>query len=292
MPACAGIRRTLMKLAICVACLGVLYADAALSQYREGLPVLDARPQPVPAPLDKTVPTFQTSYKSAGSPRIVLLWNREITDQFAAVSVDKEITNEIGSANTTGLDRTTAGPAGAATLRKSNSSHAANKVVTTVHTDETGPLRQASLPEWAVTQIERAFTDAMNRAGVRFVDRALSIRMEAAKDHRNGGDPKLIETDAIQKRADLLLEILLVPDRAATAGYAFDVRAKDLRRGTEVGSIYSKAAVRRDQPRGDWVAGPSGYEFRVRPLEVPPPSKVGEALAMDVMQMLSTAIRH
>jgi hypothetical protein len=133
----------------------------------------------------------------------------------------------------------------------------------------------------------------MNRGGVFFVDRAVVMRTTAATLHRAGGDPRLIETDALMKSGDLLLEILLVEDRDAPAGYGFDVQAKSLKDGLSLVSMYTQAfPPAPPQQEGRWTGTENGYEYKnpTAP-RAPSPPQVGAALARDVMTSLEARLQ-
>jgi hypothetical protein len=247
---------------------------------------------PPPAPKREDIaPLFAQAYRESGSPRIVLMWNRELGDKSQSTIVDKETTRETGSSSSNGLDKTTQGPTGSATMKDASNSFDRTKSVSSSRAPEAEAARTNALSERNAAMLQRVFVDEMNRGGVQFVDRALAIRLTAATQHRTGGDPKLIETDALLARADLLIEVLMIEDKDAPCGYGFDVRAKDFKRGVEIASVYSRAMPPPApvQP-GNWVAGASDYVFKTPTAAAASPNaaQVGSALARDVMFTLGS----
>jgi hypothetical protein len=269
-------------------------AMPATAQWREGQPpVVTPEARPVPPPPADVVAPFARAYRAAGRPRVVLMWNRPFSDESATATVHRKVTRDTATAKTGGSTQTTTGSAGSASMSETTRDHDRTRVETagTVAMRETA--RRTALPEREFTMLERAFVSAMARGSMRFIDRALVMRTTAAAQHRGGGDQQLIETDALLKHGDLIMEVLLVEDRDAPLGYAFDVRTKDLRQGLSISTLYSHALPHRPpQGTGSWQPGAQGYEFR-QPPQPPPPSivEIGDALARDVMIELGAAWR-
>lgn len=263
-------RRSVLQAATALATTGPL---GAWAQYRaDDAPVLPAAPaaEPAPAgpPAADPTPHFAQAYARAGRPRILLLWNRELDDATQERSVERLVIRDSGqgaAGRTDSFQRETVVTAGRQVLKSAP--------------------RRTALTEAQATMVQRAFTDAMGRGGVQFVDRTLALRTTAATRHRSGGDAQLIETDALLAQSDLVMEVLLVADDQAPLGYAFDVRVKQVRSGAEALSLYVRAAPPVPPVgAGRWVAGREGYEFQPPPLAPPPtPQEVGVALAAEVM---------
>jgi hypothetical protein len=262
-----------------------------LAQYRDEQPVIAPVPKPPAAKRVDIAPLFAQAYRESGSPRIVLMWNRELSDKSQSAVVDKQTTRETGASSSNALEKTTQGTTGSATLKNASESFDRTKTVSSSRAPELEAARPNALSERNAAMLQRVFVDEMNRGGVQFVDRALAIRLTAASLHRAGGDSKLIETDALLAHADLLIEVLMIEDKDAPCGYGFDVRAKDLKRGVEITSVYSRAMPPPvpDQP-GRWVAGAGDYVFKTSAPVAGSPNaaQVGSALARDVMFTLGS----
>lgn len=279
---------SLIPLVALVVCVG-----ESLAQYRDGQPVIAPTPTATEPRAQNIVPIFLDVYRTAGRPRIALLWNREFTDQSHSTVIDKHVTRESGTSSANSLDKTSQGAAESAVLKDAGESFDRSKTVTATKTFEAERARAVALAERHSAMLQRNFAAEMNRGGVQFIDRALAMRSTAAAQHRGGGDPRLIEADALLGRADMLLEILMIADKDAPAAHGFDVRVKDLKRGTEVASVYSRAVppAPRQGP-GGWVAGSNGYEFKTAPAPAAQvgPDQIGAALARDVMFVLGSAL--
>lgn len=250
-------------------------ATPVQAQYRENQPQVLA-PPPAPAPQGKidAASVLAPAYTRAGRPRVVLYWNNELSDQTAATRADVTESR---------FD-----------VRERRSGH--SEKATTVHARDV-PLRQT--PSSAFTPrdaalLAQAFTAEFSRAGVNFVDRSLIIRSTAARTHRTGGDPQLIESDALSRHADLLLEVIQVPDPNAPLGYAFDIRVKSLKRAMQTASVYSLGLAPQETRPAQWVATAQGYELQQagqQPAADSSPAEVGRIVAHDAMLGLSQALR-
>jgi len=282
-------------------CLGVsalAWCSTGAAQYRaDDHPAL----QPAPAPAsqlprahaDNTATVFAQAYARAGRPRIVLMWNRELDDATQQESMARLVLSDSGTSSTTSLTQPPQGGLETATPYRLDGSFSRSTVLSSGrHVVQVAP-RSTRLSEIQAAMLQRAFSQEMGRGGVRFVDRALVVRTTAAAHHRGGGDAKLIETDALLAHAELMMEVLLLEDSEAPAGYGFDVRAKELRSGRELVSIYTRASPPAPaQADGKWVAGKDGYEYRLpAAAPAPTPAQVGAALAREVLVALGDNLK-
>lgn len=264
--------------------------NAAWAQYRDGQPPVVPLP-PITAtvlPVDPSYP-FARNYAAAGSPRILLMWNRTLDDQSATAVIQRDVIRDTWKQTQDASSRKTQGPAESANISESarDSDRTLSRTQGTVSLG--AALRQTTLSERETRMIESAFQSALQRAGVQFIDRALAMRTTAATVHRAGADQQLIETDALLRLADLMMEVLLVPDPQAAVGYAFDVRVRDVQRGAGIANIYSLAIPPSNpQPPANWRAGPQGYELVSGAAPASPTAlDIGQALAAEVMTGLT-----
>jgi hypothetical protein len=272
----------------------LLLGSQAHAQFRDGQsPVVVPGARPMPAPASDVAAPFLDAYVRAGRPRVVLMWNRQFSESAQTDYVDKTITRDTGKTSTNSLEKTSRGPTDTATLKDASAEKDDTRTVTSGKVVVNEASRPTKLPERVALMIEKAFVYEMTRGGVLFVDRAVVMRTTAAARHRSGGDPRLIETDALLDNSDLLLEILLVEDRDAPAGYAFDVRAKRLKDGISLVSMYTQAfPPAPPQREGRWTGTDNGYEYQTPPAPLPPsPPQVGAALARDVMTSLQARLQ-
>lgn len=266
----------------------------ACAQMREGqAPVLAAPIHAAPVAPPDIAPVFARAYERAGRPRILLFWNQSLSEAIASATMSQEIVRQSSASSRNALDKSTAGPAGTAKISDSDNKDDSTRVTTRTSGYVGEPHPKAALSERNAAALEETFVSEMRRGGVRFVDKALAVRTTAAKRHRGGADPRLVETDALLADADLLMEIVFVADKDAPMGYAFDVRVKDVKAGTQIASTITRASPPRipGTPAG-WTTGENGYEHHAAgPPPKPGVTDVGQALARDVMSSLQPELR-
>ena len=274
--------------------LGIVLAADAAAQYRQGEPeVLSPLKAEGPAPAPDPAPAFASAYHRAGQPRIVVLWNRPFDDRIASVHETSRTTTESTSSTAGSLSTSAHGVTGSAELSGYGSASRTHRVESQTSGYQEHP-RTRSVSERNAALLEQAFMSELRRSGARLVDRALLVRRTAAQSHRGGADPRLVETDALLKHAEWLLEVQLIPDAAAPLGHAFMAQLKDLRTSREVMSVYSRAvpppAI---NEAGRWIATEQGYAYQQPRLAALGAADYGAALAREVMlttsQQLSSA---
>lgn len=212
------------------------------------------------------VEDFERVYKQAGKPRVAMLWNRELTDRYAN---DRRDVARLGAQLSADGNRLS--------------------ISSTQGTEVAGQaLRQTTLSERDLWQLETEFTRRLLDAGVHVVDRATTMRLAARGPGAGGPDAQAVEMSALLGHADLFMEVLLTPDAGAPLGWGFRSNLKEIKTGRVLGSQYLSAMPELPpQAAPGWQVRPGGYE-RVTP---PPPrvsvQAIGETLALDTMQELT-----
>lgn len=252
---------------------------AVAQQYRDNMPeVLNAPPRGNPAAQSSAMATsaFRAAYARKKSPRMVIFWNRQLTDSLSTSYEEWSrytLTDGRMSDKTLYDDGSTtvAGRAVEAELRSGRTATTADGARTT------------GLAERADWKAAQGFNRTMLAGGARLIDRTLIMRSTALNKGVDRGDAQSVEMSALTGKADLLVEVLQTPDASAPSGYTFRVDVKDIRSGTLLATVVTQGIPPSNGP-GRWVAGPSGYQ-RERPL---PPSvdQVGARVATEVMQAL------
>src|SRR6185437_5759642 len=134
------------------------------------------------------------------------------------------------------------------------------------------------------------FRNELLVANVRILDRATNIRFMEARHDRTGVDPKLIEADAVLGKADILLQVLLVPDTDSPLDTGFQVSALRVRTGAEIASLYTLALPNLSAAPGQYVATDSGFVWEQTPAPTPDASDIGIKLADEVMEKLGPVL--
>jgi hypothetical protein len=238
-----------------------------------------ARPSSIP----DVVGPFKSQYQAAGEPRILLFWNVSFDDATETNRQNVDTTKRTSADSGTGLDKQTNGPAGNATLHESDDkkSETVERVTSSRVID---PAKQPNgLSARNAVELETAFREHLQSAGVRLMNRSASIRLTQAEKDRERIDPKLIETDAVLAKADLLLEVVMVPDQGTPLGAGFKVTMTDIKSGAEVFSIYTEGRPELPQLPSHYVVTDSGFEKRQPHIQVTI-FDVGVALARAVMR--------
>jgi hypothetical protein len=227
---------------------------------------------------------FTAAYRKAGSPTMVVLWNREFSDMLqqdtaAQVSID---TTRVGAASVT----REAGPgwsaADAAAAGRSNTT-ITTRDTKTVQAARGGPGERVNL------QMRGAFIQTLVGSGVRLVDRNLVMRTTAASK-KGGLDSQEIETAAFVKHAKLLMEVLNTPDASSPSGWATFVSVKRLADGVLLMEGYMDGNLPEGTPKAmpKFEADPrGGYREVITPVKV---GEVGARVAQQTLGLLGQAM--
>lgn len=262
-------------------------AVIADAQWREGqLPVLTPPALVKPAEKPDYAAKFLGAYTAARKPKVILFWNRKFDDRFSAPTQDVDITRKDKRRNYRYFEQATKKPAGTATMFDGDEFSSETKV----HTKRTevmeAPERQTDLSERNSIELETAFREQMRRGGVSFVDRDTVVRTTHAKGATKSNDPKEVETTAVLESADLLLEILFVPDSDGPIGYGFRVSVRNIESGVESVAFYTLGRPWVPALPGRYVATTKGYEWSQSKAQAGI-QDVGAALADELMDRLA-----
>ena len=263
--------------------------SATYAQWREDQQPVVAPSISRPSPIPDVVGPFKSQYQAAGKPRILLFWNVSFDDATETNRQNVDTTKRTSTDSSTGLDKQTNGPAGNATLHESDDkkSETIERITSSRVAD---PAKQPNgLSARNAVELETAFREQFQIAGVRLMNRSASIRLIQADKDRDRIDPKLIEADAVLAKADLLLEVVMVPDQSTPFGAGFKVTVTDIKSGAEVLSIYTAARPELPKWPSHYVVTDSGFEKRQPHIQAGV-ADVGIALARQVMRSLGPRI--
>ena len=248
-------------------------------EYRQGMPEVLAAPPPPPSAGQinaASASAFRASYARRKSPRMVIFWNRQLTD---SLSTSYEEWSRYTLTDGRVVDKTyyqdgstlVAGRGVDAELRSGRTATTADGA------------RSVGLAERADWRAAQGFNRTMLSGGARLIDRTLIMRSTALNKGVDRGDAQSVEMSALTGKAELLVEVLQTPDESAPSGFTFRVDVKDIRSGTLLATVVTQGIPPSAGP-GRYVAGAYGYQ-RERPL---PPSidQVGARVAVEVMQAL------
>jgi len=248
-------------------------------QYRDDMPEVLKAPPPPPGASQlnaATTSAFRAAYARRKSPRMVIFWNRQLTD---SLSTSYEEWSRFTLVDGRAVDKT---------YYEDGSTVAGARVVdaelrsgrTAATADGARTVGLAERADWRAAQ---GFNRTLLAGGARLIDRTLIMRSTALQKGVDRGDAQSVEMSALTGKADLLVEVLQTPDAGAPSGYTFRVDVKDIRSGTLLATVVTQGVPPSPGP-GRFVAGPSGYQ-RERPLP-PTIDQVGARVAAEVMQAL------
>lgn len=262
--------------------LAALGSHGAMAQYRDGMP--EVLPQPARASGDTAAAdaeAFRAAYRRAGSPRMVVYWNRDLGDalttQYDHVQQATHVAQGAAVAQLSDDGRTLTQDAGVASVTTLRSGER--------RIDDNGS-RQL-LPERSDWPLMTAFNARLQGGGARLVDRTVAMRSHAAGESaEQRKDTQTLELKALQDKADLLVEVLQTHDASAPFGVTFRVEVKRVATGELLASLVSDGSAPRRAP-GRFVAGGNGY---VR--EAAPEQTIDEAGVVVANATMAALTRH
>lgn len=251
---------------------GALAPGLAAAQFRSDVPEVLAPPPPAFDSREVQLDMSRQAYRRAGAPRIVVFWNRQLSDrtsnaQDLVVLKDGETTRGRGySERHEGMAEVT-----------THSSE--TRIGQRDASDEARRSRFGEEEEWRFLE---GFDGQLQKAGLRIVDRNLAMRAVAATEGASI-DRQSAEMKGIAQYADLMMTVLETSDPQAPLGVLFKITVTDLRSGVVLLSLLSDG---RGQPNGSgrFVAGAHGFE-RERDGEVTIPGAGANIAFETVMRM-------
>ena len=256
--------------------LSALVAPAS-AQYRTGVPEVLTPPPPPASALSTAARIFRARYTQHGSPRIILFWNRALSDEVQSQYADR--VSAVATTRTGAVE----GPVGETAYGAASGRIDTFDAASTRERVREG--QRDSMAEAADWKAETAFNRAFIDNGARFVDRSVAIRA-TAHGRKLGPTPNAqeIETSAMIGKADLLMEVLQTPDPDSPVGYSFRAEIKDVRSGQILATAVNNGSTVSHGP-GRMVATSRGF-VREAPARASL-EDVGESLAADLMRALS-----
>jgi len=240
----------------------VTYRDAPVPFMREGQPAVE---RPAPPPPDARLgirSRFRSAYARANSPKMVIFWNREFTDE---VGTGYDLVQTSDSY----VERHGSGVSASSETRLGVRSTTDNR-------------RESGLSEAGDFDCEQGFQGALGQAGARLVDRTAIMRTTgAARGAGATANVQELETQAILAKADLIIEVTQMGGGGATA---YKVVARDLRRAKILAAFRTNGRPP-PAPRR-YVAGPNGFELATA--GEPSSERIGEQVALELMTRMAS----
>ena len=215
------------------------------SLYRKDQPATLERESPAAAQQQRAqaiTVAFAQAYAKAGSPRVLLLWHRTVSDSFS--DQQQLIRTQVSVGELPRDNR-------ASQLMLSWKGQPAQAV--------------SLLAPAAAADYETALLQPLLAAGVRLVDRSMAIRMTALKASGAASSPAsavpgaaleapMIEAQAFSELADHVLQVQLLPDAQAAQGWRARLTVIDVRTGTVLAETFRANAEAPGNAPGSSVA--------------------------------------
>ncbi|MBX9746746.1 MAG: hypothetical protein K2X34_07580 [Hyphomonadaceae bacterium] len=233
---------------------------------------------------NETVQAFQSWNVARKKPRILVYWNRQLTDDILSKSRLREIDETTTEDGRTTLDKTTA--SGPESVRHVDDQGMSRKRTErwSEETQSTGGeyATMATLPSW---RLESAFTNVFLSAGARLVDRNSALRtLSASTAVGPEQDLQRIEAKALSGRADYLVEVLPMEEKGSPTGMIFRVKVTRTADTQVIAQFLSAGEA--DTGPGAFTPGASG-DFEWTGPRAPTIDEIGLKLALDTLRRIA-----
>lgn len=229
--------------------IGLLASGPATAQQRatpeafyrqDGTTVLTPAPAPQrPVQRDTTWDDLRAAIKRAHNPRVVLYWNRSLSDRV--------VTEYDSVARTRAFSETTP---------RTESFEIDSMAGTRANLDS----RREALDESYDFELEGAFSDALIGSGLKLIDRQTALRKSGMKIDDTQPNLQKLEMQALEQSADLLLEVLPTLDPEYGDVRRFRVALRNLKTGQTLVQFATVADATVVTTSTDWVTTNKGYE--------------------------------
>jgi len=225
---------------------------------------------------------FEGRYRSAGSPRIMVYWNRTLAPLVPETLTTSVVVRETGDAS---LDSNVAGDGQGEDRRSSSRWKEDFSTEVTVKRPTPPPpdTRRGGLSEHFDFAVEAGMLKALRDAGTVLVDRSAALRITRLERSSAGENLEML---ALSGHADLLMEVLVTHDPAAARMWGYRISVKDLRDGRLVAALYTESdpAALVVRHRG------TAHGFQ-RDQEAMKHQDVGRELGLRIMEELAVQLR-
>lgn len=254
----------------------------------------DERAAGAGAPSDAaTIAAFRSAYARGGSPRMAIYFNRELSDEVREWIPGDHTRAEVTMKESVRAYGHASGAGHAGMSAESSASYTA-ETRSKRAVGMTG-LRDDPRESWK-WEFEDAITAAFLEANANVVDRAVIFRQTARQSPQSAGfegniSTSLNEMSALQKYADVLVEMKVSRSPRSHFGYVFRATAKHVRTGRILGSAYIDGSDERARlVTYRYVASERGYTRRpvADGMGV---NEVSRELAVKLMRSLTGQIR-
>ncbi len=266
--------------------IGLGMASSSVAQMREGMPdvLLPARPIDGSG-LQPVIDMFSESYKKHSSPRIVIFWNRDLTDEVVtSYQGSMTIRNSMQGGDSRTNNKTVSQIGSSLNNERDTWYETSSRF--SVGVDRNDPKQRTGLRELVDWKVEGAFKRTLLSSGARLIDRELIFRTNGKNaDANERVNRQRIETESLLGNAELLMEVLLAADESEYSGIIFKVSVTDIASGETIAYL-TTPAVPPTVTTSYYQATHQGFQ-QVTETEASTSKDIGEALATEVIAELA-----
>lgn len=247
--------------------------------------------------LQQASQAFKSAYDKKGRPRIVVFWNRVLSDDIEQRKEQSVKLKENVRTRNAASSEMTVGEAGAMTIdeARSNAMHEVELVGTTRTVDN--GRREAAVDRRQDWMLQSGFLTNLRKAGAKLVDRTMILRnthLDTAKEKSDKGaevvDVLRTEGKALRGYADILLEVEMVPDAQSPVGTGFKVTARRIEDGSDVVTYYTQALPPREKLASRYKATANGYAKVQEPARPFTTTQVADQFSAEVLVQLAQGL--
>ncbi|MDB5798251.1 MAG: hypothetical protein JWP36_2153 [Paucimonas sp.] len=225
---------------------------------------------------------FNRAYARKKKPKVAVLWNREFTDVLEQSQARQIKIETDGHALTT---RNDSGYGRSVRTQDSRST-----VITSQDTRET-QQRRSGPSDRVELQMRSAFIQTLSSAGLRLVDRNVTMRVAATRKKEGSTDSQRLEAESLSRAAEILMEVLCTPDTSAPLGWSIFLSAKRLGDGVILTEGYLEGTPPAPGEKR-YVADPRGDFREVMETKVLTPRTLGQQAAEQALRQLTEALQR
>ena len=258
----------------------------AQDAYRSNVPGVvtpDAKPQSRDLSI-VIMRAFADVYQRRGRPKLVVFWNRELSDRVGSGWSEETVENRQLQNEDVTSSTTTQASDEQMTLEESMSTGQETATSRTKSEAIDYGARQG-LAESSDWKLSEGFRSAMLAVNVVLIDRAALMRLTGKDATGERPNRQAIEAQAVAAGGDYLLELLLDKDPASPTGMVFRVEVLDVRSGQLLASTLTHGMPPLHGNAARYVATSSGFEMAPSPKLML--NDIGHQVALDVMRELT-----
>lgn len=239
----------------------------------------------LPSPMIAASQKFKEVYERLGKPRVVIYWNKILSDDIAQRQERVLDVQDINRTTNNNSRQSTSGDVAGMTVNQGDNQVARQqRTVETTYTIDNGK-KTKQIDERIDAAVQSQFNSHLQTAGMRIVDRTMILRnahLNDSKERNPQKTPDVLATEgkALHGFADILLEMELIPDAKSPFGLGFKVVGRRIADGTQVVNLYTIAVPQKvvPLPVTKYVATSKGYE-KVTISSPPPAVTLPEVIA-------------